>query len=139
MVRSGLMISHQDYLDICSLLYRFNHAVDYGTAAEWADTFLLDGSFESGPTGRRRGRAELIGWIEELRHDPKFTILAGCQHWVSNIAVTNVDEVTTVASYVILVVPRPEPHISMFGTYEDTVKKVDGDWKFSKRKFIASV
>ena len=133
------MLSFEDKAEIRDLVYRFNRAVDYGTPDEWADTFVSEGVFDSAITGVLAGREELMGWLAEFRSDPKYAALSKGQHWTTNIVVSgNADHARLWASVMLLVPSAPNPHIAMFGYYDDELVKVAGTWKFSLRKLTAA-
>lgn len=122
-------LTQEDELDILDLLARYNQAIDGGEAEAWADTFVPDGLFESQRSGTHRGRDELVAFAQgraELRGE--------IRHWTNNPVISGEGDEATMRVYLLLIAVDGEPKPIGTGIYEDTLRKVDGEWKFVHRK-----
>ena len=110
---------------------RYNHAIDFGRFDEWADTFTEDGRFE-GPMGSPAGRDQLRQFAADVCRQ-----LPDARHWVNNVVIEGDGAATTLSCY--LDVRRVEggARTVLTGVYCDTLRKVDGGWKFTHRRVVA--
>jgi len=76
-----------------------SHAIDYGNARKWAETFTLDGVFESYASEvRLRGRKQLEAFAATYQNPEK-----QFQHWISNSLIEHsANNGLRVASYIAL-------------------------------------
>jgi hypothetical protein len=120
-------LSPQDHIDIQQLYARYNHAIDSGNDAEWADTFTADGSFNS----RFTGREALLGFIKLWKEQMNG---ANRRHWNSNLTVRGTCEAATGAVYLLLLeVGGRVPAMLSTGTYADELVKTSHGWRFKSR------
>ena len=122
-------LSVADHNEINDLLARYNHAIDSGDAAAWASTFTADGTFTSG--GRTRtGSQELEAFAADFA-----TRMPGSRHWTSNVVLEGDGDQATARSYLLLLkTGGGEPaSIATTAIYEDTLRRVDGAWRFTSR------
>ena len=126
--------SVDDRLEILDLAARYNHAVDSGDHEGVAALFTEDGAIEATATGTIAGRAAIAGYIGS-RPD-------GWQrrrHLNSNAIIEGVpgDEDAARLVLSLLVVSRRERVVPrLHGRYEDELRRVDGEWRFAKRRII---
>ena len=120
-------LSLEDQLNIQELMTRYNHAIDGGDAEGWADTFTEDARFE-GSTATVNGREEMLEFVRS--RDPSNPI----RHWNNNILIEGDGDDATAKVYLITFDVSGPPKIRSSGVYEDTIKRVNGQWKFTHRK-----
>ena len=98
-------------------------------ATALADLFTDDGVLDLGPFGRYSGRTQLLHAFQ--------TILPAATTWsthyiVSPILTISGSEATGSWYFLIMSVPKTPPHapvIQIYGSYQDTYKKVSGEWR----------
>lgn len=122
-----MALSIEDRLDIQDLLARYNTAIDSGDAEAWAATFTSDGTFESG--GRTHEGTEALttfarGFAERM---------AGARHWNNNLVIEGDGDQATLTCYLLLMRAN---QVVTSARYQDTLRKVDGHWKFASRKVV---
>jgi uncharacterized protein (TIGR02246 family) len=119
----------QDQLEILSLVARYCHALDSGDASGVVDTFTEDGLFET-PQRTYSGREALERFFQKnvLNDDNERHI--PCNHLLSGEA----DRAAHTCYY--QVVFKGRGGIKATGVYEDSVVKMNGIWKFQRRKVI---
>lgn len=125
-------LSVADHIEIHDLLARYNHAIDAGDAPAWAATFTSDGAFTS--SGRTRtGTQELQAFAVDFA-----TRMPGSRHWVSNVVIEGDDDRATMRCYLQLLKTGAgsPPTIATTARYEDTLRRVDGVWKFASRTVV---
>ncbi len=125
-------LSIEDELDIMDVLARYNHAIDGGDAEAWADTFTADGLFE-GSRDTVKGRAELLEFVR--RRDPEVRI----RHWYNNVLIEGDGDDASMRVYLLSLDVSGPPKLRSSGVYHDTLKRVDGKWKFSQRRVVPDV
>jgi hypothetical protein len=113
-----------DTLEILQLAARYNHAIDYGDPEAWAGTFAEDGVFNAGP--------ETVTGHEALA---KFAagFMSGAQHWTNNHIVEGDGEQATHTCYLNLIRTSTGANSVITGRYNDSLKKIDGQWRFTER------
>lgn len=125
-------LSIEDELDIMDVLARYNHAIDSGDAEAWADTFTADGLFE-GSRDTVKGRAELLEFVRN--RDPEVRI----RHWNNNVLIEGDGDDASMRVYLLSLDVSGPPKLRSSGVYHDTLKRVDGQWKFSHRRVVPDV
>jgi hypothetical protein len=115
-----------DYEAIRQLVARYNVAFDELDVEGWANCFVEDGFFERSNAGRSySGSAELKQLIRE------FPVKG--RHVTTDFQI-NVDGDEATMSCQLTYLDRANHHaIAMFGVYADELRRVNGEWKFSKR------
>ncbi|MCK9487784.1 MAG: nuclear transport factor 2 family protein [Dehalococcoidia bacterium] len=116
-----------DRLDIQDLAARYNTAIDSGDARAWAATFTSDGTFESGGhthQGTDALAAFATGFAERM---------AGTRHWNNNLIIQGDGDQATLRCYLMLV---RGPEVITSARYEDTLRRVDGEWRFASRRVV---
>ena len=125
-------LSTADRLEIQDLLARYNYAIDAGDAGAWAATFVADGVFTSG--GRTQsGTRELQAFAADFA-----TRLPGSRHWNTNVIIEGDGDQATMRCYLqLLKTGGGEPAtIVTTAKYEDTLRRVDGAWRFVSRTVV---
>ncbi len=122
-----MAIDAADTLEILQLAARYNHAIDYGDPEAWAGTFAQDGVFNSGPkpvTGHEALAQFAAGFA---------TNMAGARHWTNNHVVDINGDEATHSCYLNLVQTKDGSSSIVSGRYDDTLKKIDDQWRFTTR------
>ena len=123
-------LSADDRAAIVDLAGRYAHTIDLGDPAGWADCFTEDGSFEfTGQTAR--GREELRKFADSVKSMP-----APFRHMATTFAIDGDGESATMVSYVTVWRLESPPRVIALGRYEDQLQRVDGCWKFKRRRAI---
>ena len=120
-------LSLEDQLDIMELMARYNHAIDGGDPEGWAGTFTKDAVFE-GSTATVKGRDEMLEFVRS--RDPS----NATRHWNNNVLIEGDGDDATAKVYLITFDVSGPPKIRSSGIYHDTLKRVNGQWKFTHRK-----
>jgi hypothetical protein len=127
-------LSLDDRLAILALMVRYNHAVDSGDGAAFAECWTDDGRFQ-GSTARAEGREELLALPPMLRARTPLT-----RHWNSNVVIEGDGDEARTSVYVLVVdVGEPGPTLRSSGIYSDTLRRVDGEWRFVTRTVTPDV
>ena len=122
-----MALSAEDKIAIMELAARYNQAIDSGDGEGWAATFAEDGVFEFAQ-GEVTGRAQLVQYVEDgaERRQERST-----RHWNNNMVIEGDGDAATLSCYLHLM---SGAELAATGTYDDTLKKVDGVWKFARRR-----
>jgi uncharacterized protein (TIGR02246 family) len=122
-----------DRVEIQDLVARYNKAIDTGDADAWAATFTKDGEFH-GIVGDFTGTEELAAFVRAYASEEQFADFASAQHWVTNMVVDGDSEHAEMFAHLMMVAPQADGgRIILVGHYEDTLRKVDGQWLFAER------
>ncbi len=121
-------LTAQDRLEILELLARYAHATDRVDAVARADVFTDDGVFDaSGPA--LHGRDALLNAKRPAN-------AADLRHWVNNSVIEGEGDTARAVTY-LAVIDTAEPlQIWLTGVYYDTLRKLDGRWRFAYRNFV---
>ena len=127
-----LAVSPADYVEIMNLYSAYNLASDAGDSEWYASCFTADGELHG--THEFKGRENLAAW--------KTKDMAGRahlyrRHWNGSIHLEKLDESTIRGRCYLLAYngePGALPHMTHAGVYTDTLKRVDGEWKFADRR-----
>lgn len=128
-------LSIEDQLAIQQLYARYNHAIDAGKGDAWAACFTAEGTFDSA-TGSFAGTDQLAAFGTAFAQRLKG------RHWITNLVLDPAEGGATGSCYLMLLrLGEAEKPTSILTTaiYRDTLKKADGQWKFSSRKVEADV
>ena len=128
-----MKITNDDLIEIRDLVSRYNKAIDTGDADSWADTFTTDGEFV-GLVGTFKGHHELRAFAAAYATEPEYADFAVAQHWVTNLVVEQDGDGATAFAHLMMVKPDGEQgSIVMVGSYDDSLRRVAGAWRFAKR------
>jgi ketosteroid isomerase-like protein len=117
-----------DYEAIKQLVSRYNVAFDHMDVEGWIDCFTEDAYFNRSNAGRSyRGHDELRELINEFSETFKG------RHITTNFDITLDGDTATMSCYLQLLDRDNNHSVAMFAVYADTLRKVDGAWKFSER------
>ena len=128
-----MALTNDDKTEIRELVSRYNKAIDTGDADGYAATFTADGEFV-GIVGTFKGRDELRAFAADYATNPDMADFASAQHWVTNLVVDGGGDDATAFSHLMMVKPDGEAgSIILVGHYDDTLRRVDGAWRFARR------
>ena len=128
--------SVDDRLEILDLAARYNHAVDSGDHEGVAALFTEDGVIEATATGPIAGRPAIAHYIasrpdgwQRRRHFNNNAIIEGVPGDGDG------DAARLVMSLLVLS-RRDSVEPRLYGRYEDDLRRVDGVWRFSRRRIV---
>ena len=119
------MLSLEDRLDITDLVARYNQAIDFRDAAAYADTFTDDGVFQISGQPEIKGREKLMRMIERLGPP-------NSRHWINNITIEGDGDEAVMRCYLMFL---RDLRITSMGFYVNTLRRIDGRWKFARRDY----
>ena len=126
--------SVDDRLEILDLAARYNHAVDSGDHEGVAALFTEDGVIEATATGPIAGRPAIAHYIAS-RPD-------GWQrrrHFNSNAIIEGVPgdgDAARLGMSLLVLSRRDSVEPRLYGRCEDDLRRVDGAWRFSRRRIV---
>lgn len=119
---------------IRNVLAAYNHAIDAGDQAGFADCFTDDGAYRIEHLGfEARGRQALMQLVAD---NSEQTLGAPTRHWNSNVLIDGDAEAGTATAKVYLIVlglGPAGPQALATGIYADRLEKRDGVWKLVER------
>ena len=121
----------EDRFAIMELMARYNHAVDSGDSEGVAALFIEDGALDAVATGENRGRPAIAEYIAS-RPD-------GWQrrrHFNSSPISEGDGDRATLALYLLVLSRRETVDPRLVGRYEDELRRVDGEWRFVRRRIL---
>lgn len=117
-----------DYEAIKTLVSRYNVAFDDMDVEGWIDCFTEDAHFHRSNAGRAyRGHDELRELINEFSETFKG------RHITTNFDIRLNGDEAKMSCYLQLLDRDNHHAVAMFAVYDDTLRKVNGQWKFSER------
>ena len=123
-----MALSTEDKAAILELAARYSHAFDYGDTNTWVATFMEDGVLTDGQRSVK-GTEELRAFSENHAKGEM-----NGRHWTNNHVVEGDGDSATHSSYIMIIRMGETPTIEATGIYRDTLKKVDGEWRFTRRE-----
>ena len=128
-------LSIEDQLAIQGLAARYSHAVDTGDIDGFLSAFTEDGVFDFVGTAKFEGHAALKALPESFANSP-----GQGRHITTNLVIDGNGDRATLKAYVhvlTLIGDPPAFSVTTGGTYDDTLVKEDGRWRFSSRTFTS--
>jgi ketosteroid isomerase-like protein len=122
-----MTISIEDNLAILELSAVYNHAIDYGDADAWLNTFSKDAML-TGVGQPYEGINELTAFVEDY-----FKNSSPMHHWTNNHIIDVAGYTAEHSCYFIILKVGNPAAILATGRYKDKLKKIDGKWKFFRR------
>jgi ketosteroid isomerase-like protein len=114
---------------IRQLTARYNRASDEGQVEDWLACYTPDATFTRSNAGKTfSGR-------EELRSVLLDTTVAA-RHVTTDFVIDVHGDAATQTCYLLFLDRRKNFTVSMFGTYHDTLVKLDGSWYFRSRLLV---
>ena len=130
-----MVLSSADRVEILDLIARYNHAIDRSDGPAWAATFVEDGLFEGSAGVPVRGRRALEEFAAS-GHSRRGAV----RHLTDNVLIDGDGDRATLTAYLAMFrVGSGLPELVRTGVYRDTLRRVDGRWKFAHRKFHIDV
>jgi uncharacterized protein (TIGR02246 family) len=126
-------LSTDDKVEIRELVSLYNKAMDTADPDGWVATFTSDGEFV-GVTGTFCGTAALRAFAVRHATEEAYAEYAAAQHWVTNLVIEGSGDNATMFSHLMMVKPDGDRgSIILLGHYDDTLRRVDGQWRFARR------
>ncbi len=122
-----MTISIEDKLAILELSAVYNHAIDYGDADGWLNTFSQD-AVMTGVGEPLEGIKGLTAFVEDYLKNA-----SPMQHWTNNHIIDGDEDTAEHSCYFIIMKLESPAAILATGRYKDKLKKIDGKWKFFRR------
>jgi hypothetical protein len=127
-------LSGDDYVQILNLYSAYNLSSDAGDASWYASCFTEDGELH--------GSSDVAG--HEALRAYKLKDKAGRthlyrRHWNGSIHLEKLDDDTVKGRCYLFGYngnPGELPYVTHAGVYTDTIKRVNGEWKFAYRKLV---
>ena len=127
-----MSLTTTDKVEITELISRYMHALDSRDGEALAATFTEDGALDTG-SERIVGRRALVDFV--AAGTGKFS--SGNRHWTSNVVIDggdDDDDAASAACYLLVVDANDRGRVSVVGRYDDELRRVDGGWRFTKRR-----
>jgi hypothetical protein len=125
-------VKPDDYVEILNLYSAYNLSSDEGDAEWYASLFTPDGELHG--TYDVKGRDALAAY---KRKDKAGRTTIYRRHWNGSIHLEQIDADTVRGRCYLFGYngdPGKLPHMTHAGVYTDTIKRVDGAWKFAERR-----
>lgn len=125
-------LSVEDQLEIQTLVARYNHAVDSGDGAAFKATFVKDGVLDAGVV-QLEGHDALAAFAEKFA-----TSTNAPRHVATNLVIEGDGSQATLKAYIhmsVMAGDPPQSTVTTAGSYNDTLVKEGGRWKFVRRTF----
>ena len=126
-----LSVSPAEYVEILNLYAAYNHASDEGESDAYASCFTEDGELHG--MQNVKGRKALA---EYKKKDKAGRTHLYRRHWNGSIHLEKLDDETIRGRAYFFGYngePGSLPDVTHAGVYTDTLKRVDGEWKFAER------
>ncbi|MBV8463811.1 MAG: nuclear transport factor 2 family protein [Acidimicrobiales bacterium] len=121
-----------DHVAIQQLVARYNHAIDSGDGAAYADAFVDDGVLDAGGLVVE-GRDALHSFAETFAAS-----VWAPRHVATNLVIDGQGDRAELRAYVQLYSMEGDPGrqgVRASGIYHDTLVKQDGRWRFVRRTY----
>ncbi len=118
-----------DKIEIADLCSRYALAVDQNDIEAWLTTWTEDGEMDAS-FGSAKGAVQLRALEERAQGGSS----KGKRHVVANLATEGDGNHATATSYLVIFERKKSPAVVATAVYKDTLRKVDGRWKFARRE-----
>ena len=122
-----MALTFEDKMEIHELIAKYANSFDNGKFEEWLDTWAEEGIWQGGP-GTFSGKSELAKLIEILGGS-----LQDKRRIMTNVVVSGDEKKATAECYMLVIERKASTEIRATSFYTDTLKKIDGSWKFVSR------
>jgi uncharacterized protein (TIGR02246 family) len=124
-----MFLTHEDRTAIQELYAEYNFAIDDERPADFAACFTPDGVLDVGYGDPVSGTEALATFAAGTNQ-----VMPGMRHSVTNLILTGHDDGATGKAYLYTYRATAEGHqVILTGRYHDSLRRVDGLWKFSSR------
>jgi ketosteroid isomerase-like protein len=132
-METGMASAFEDKFAIEERIARYNQSLDEGRYADFLDCWCEDGVFD-GLGGPYVGKAAIRAFTDG--YDARYRLrLNGLRHFTVNILSQIDGDLARSSSHLQLVTTGSKgAHILFTGRYEDELRRVDGQWLFSRRR-----
>jgi len=120
-----------DIVEITQLYAAYNLAVDDGDGEAFAGCFVEDGALVPGG-GPIAGHAALAEFARSVPAG-----MPGIRHVATNVRITGDGDEASGRCYFMMMIAGAPPQVAMSGSYRDSLRRVDGGWRFVRRDFEA--
>lgn len=125
-----ILLTTADRLAIIELANVFENAFDTGQVDEHMQVWVDDLVFES-PFGTYTDRNAYRQWVDGFIHTTRKA--GGTRHLITNNVIKLNGNSATAMCYLVIVSPKLRAIIAT-SVFEDELVKINGSWKFKKRK-----
>jgi len=127
-----MFLTIEDRLAIQELYAQYNFAIDDEQPADFAACFTADGVLDVGYGDPVSGTEALAAFCAATNQ-----MMPGMRHSVSNLVLQGHDDDATGKAYLYTYRATADGHqVILTGRYHDTLRRVDGLWKFADRKMV---
>ena len=126
-----MSLAPSDIAEITQLYATYNLAVDDGDGDAFSACFVPDGALAPGGEAIA-GHAALAEFARSVPAG-----VPGIRHMATNVQVGGDGDAATGRCYLMVVIAGAQPTLLMTGRYRDTLRRVDGAWRFVRRDFTA--
>lgn len=124
-----MFLTIDDRIAIQELYAEYNFAIDDGRPDDFAACFTADGVLDVGYGDPTRGTEALAAFASATNQ-----MMPGMRHSITNLILRGHDDGATGQAYLSTYRATAEGHqVILTGRYEDTLRRVDGLWKFASR------
>lgn len=128
-----MALTTDDLVAIQQLYARYCHAIDDGDGPGFAACFTPDGVLDGGIGDPIVGAEALAGFATAV-----VAGLPGIRHQATNVALDGTgDEATGRAYLYVYAAADSGPKVITTGRYVDTLRRIEGEWRFVIRRFTA--
>lgn len=129
MLTTDLQEAVADKLAIQQLVHRFENAFDAGDLDAHMATWAEEMRFES-PFGNHDNRTAYRAWVASFVEQTR--AMGGTRHLINNCDIEVRGDEATMFCY-LTILNRQQRSIIATTTCEDTLRRIDGQWKFTGR------
>lgn len=127
-------VTPAEYVEIINLYSAYNLSSDAGDVDWYASCFTEDGELHG--TYDVKGREALAAYKKK---DRAARVHLYRRHWNGSIHLEKIDDDTIWGRCYLFGYngdPGSLPHMTHAGVYTDTIKRVNGEWKFAERRLV---
>jgi hypothetical protein len=128
---------YEDKLEIRELMSRYNDAVDHHAVDDWVALFVEGGVLDLVGTARFEGTEALRTFAGSLRDVYATTPMRHCTG--NEVIDVDGDTATGRCYLTVLHAQGDKIDVRLFGVYTDSLRRVDGSWRFVERTFRAEI
>lgn len=127
-----MFLTTEDRHAIEDLYAEYSFAIDDGRPDDFAACFTADGVLDTGYGDPTRGTEALAAFAAATNE-----MMPGMRHSVTNLVLQGHDDGATGRAYLLAYRATADGHqVVLTGRYEDTLRRVEGLWRFATRKMV---